>query len=157
MAIKIQNFLCNHSDQKNNFLFLKKTKQKVVNFVKPFMSYIGWVRFLLCMLFGIRHITTWNLLMKLQIIYVISYFNNQIYFLDMPFLIIHNAKKFRINVAAAGITYAYALVAYNRSWYRSKYFTNFSRNIWHLLQSLCLFVAFIFWYTKITLLKIKIS
>ena len=69
------------------------------------------------MLFGIRHITTWNLLMKLQIIYVISYFNNQIYFLDMPFLIIHNAKKFRINVAAAGITYAYALVAYNRSWY----------------------------------------
>ena len=33
----------------------------------------------------------------------------------MPFLIIHNAKKFRINVAAAGITYAYALVAYNRS------------------------------------------
>ena len=117
MAIKIQNFLCNHSDQKNDFLFLKKTKQKVVNFVKAFMSYIGWVRFLLCMLFGIRHITTWNLQMKLQIIYVISYFNNQIYFLDMPFLIIHDAKKFRINVAAAGITYAYALVAYNRSWY----------------------------------------
>ena len=58
VAIKIQNFLCNHSDQKNNFLFLKKTKQKVVNFVKPFMSYIGWVRFLLCMLFGIRHITS---------------------------------------------------------------------------------------------------
>ena len=34
VAIKIQNFLCNHSDQKNDFLFLKK---KVVNFVKAFM------------------------------------------------------------------------------------------------------------------------